>query len=129
MSNQKIILTKNAPQPVGPYSQAIEVNNMLFCSGQIPLDPKTGEIVGKTAAEQVVVVLDNLKAVLGEAGFGFRDIVKTTIFMTNLAEFSEVNKIYEAKLEGHKPARSTVQVAALPKGALIEIECIAIKNV
>lgn len=126
-ARHQIILTKDAPAPVGPYSQAIEANGMVFCSGQIPLDPKTGEMVGKTAAEQAVQVLDNMKAVLIASGCTFKDVVKTTIFLTDLAAFAEVNAVYDKKMEGHKPARSTIQISALPKGALVEIECIAVK--
>ena len=123
---QKEIRAQNAPAPVGPYSQAIEANGMVFCSGQIPLDAKTGKLVGQTAAEQTEQVIENMRAVLEAAGLALKHIVKTTIFLTDLSSFADVNAIYERKMEGHKPARSTIEVSALPKGALVEIECIAV---
>lgn len=125
--NQKIILTEKAPSPVGPYSQAIEVNGIVFCSGQIALDPASGQMVGKTPAEQTAKLMDNMKAVLETAGLKMTNIVKTSIFLIDMGAFVEVNKVYEEKLGGHKPARSTVAVSALPKGALVEIECIAVR--
>lgn len=121
------VRTDNAPAPVGPYSQAIEAGGMIFCSGQIPLDPATGQMVGKTAGEQTVQIIANMKAVLTAAGARLDQIVKTTIFLTNLGDFNEVNTVYEKLLGGHKPARSTIEVSKLPKGALVEIECIAIR--
>lgn len=123
----KEVRTNDAPAPVGPYSQAIDTGSIVFCSGQIPLDPKTGAMIGKTPAEQAEKIMDNIKAVLIASGLQWKNIAKTTIFMTDLAAFAEVNAVYERKLEGHKPARSTMQVSALPKGALVEIECIAVR--
>ena len=123
----KEIRTSNAPAPVGPYSQAIEVNGMVFCSGQIALDPVSGALVGETPAQQTEKLMDNMRAVLETAGLGMGDIVKTTIFLLDMKAFAEVNAVYEKKLGGHKPARSTVAVSALPKGALVEIECVAVR--
>ncbi len=121
------IRTDNAPAPVGPYSQAIEANGLIFCSGQIPLDPASGQLIGKTAGEQTVQIIANMKAVLISAGVSLDQIVKTTIFLTNLGDFAEVNAVYEKLLGGHRPARSTVEVSKLPKGAIVEIECIAVR--
>jgi 2-iminobutanoate/2-iminopropanoate deaminase len=120
-----IIYTPNAPEPIGPYSQAVEFDGTLYCSGQIPVDPVTGEIP-ETAEDQTHLVLSNLRAVLKEAGAELEDVVKTTIFLTDLKLFASVNAIYgEYFDEATAPARSTVQVAALPKGVLIEIDAIA----
>jgi 2-iminobutanoate/2-iminopropanoate deaminase len=124
----KEIKTMKAPAPVGPYSQALEHNGMIFCSGQIALDPETGQMVGKTPAEQAEKLLSNLENVLKEAGLSFKNIIKTVIFLTDMAAFAEVNAVYEKRMNGHRPARSTVAAAALPKGALVEIECIAIRD-
>ncbi len=121
----KFIESKSAPAPVGPYSQAIAAGGFLFCSGQIPLDPKTGAMVGETAEAQVEQVLKNMHAVLQAAGLGMSNVVKTVIFLQNMNDFAAVNKVYERHFGDHKPARSTVEVAKLPKGALVEIECIA----
>ena len=123
----KEIRTANAPAPVGPYSQAIEANGMLFCSGQIALDASTGQMVGETPAAQTEKLMENIRAVLEASGLGLNHIVKTTIFLTDIKAFTEVNEVYEKKLNGHKPARSTVGVSALPKGGLVEIECLAIR--
>ncbi len=124
---KNIISTDTAPAAIGPYSQAVEVNGTIYTSGQIPLDPLTGEMVGSTATEQVRQVLTNLQAVLKAAGVELDHVIKTTIFMTNLAEFANVNAVYAEYFPSNPPARSTVQVAALPKGALVEIEAIAVK--
>ena len=124
---KNIISTDTAPAAIGLYSQAVEVNGTIYTSGQIPLDPLTGEMVGSTATEQVRQVLTNLQAVLKAAGVGLDHVVKTTMFMTNLAEFANVNAVYAEYFPSNPPARSTVQVAALPKGALVEIEAIALK--
>jgi 2-iminobutanoate/2-iminopropanoate deaminase len=117
--------TKEAPAAVGPYSQAQRFGDFLFLSGQIPLHPDTGQIVGSTAAEQTVQVMKNLEAVLLAGGSRLDLLLKTTIFLTNLAAFAEVNTAYADALGDHRPARATVQVAALPKGALVEIEGVA----
>src|SRR5690606_6207327 len=107
----KIINTKNAPAAIGPYSQAIKNNNMLFSSGQIPINPNTGEIVGPGIEEQTSQVLANIKAIIDEAGFSLSNIVKTTIYLQDLSHFNIVNKIYEDFLAPHKPARTTVEVS------------------
>lgn len=122
------IRTPDAPAPIGPYSQAVSAGGFVFLSGQIPLSPLTGEVVGSTAAEQVVQVLANLVAVLAAAGSHPAKVVKTTIFLTDLADFAAVNEAYGKVFgtEGPAPARSTVQVAALPKGVKVEIEAVAV---
>lgn len=117
----------SAPAPIGPYSQAIEAGPYVFLSGQIALDAASGQLVGSTPAEQTEKIMDNIRAVLIAAGAGLDQIVKTTIFLTDMKAFAEVNAVYERRLEGHRPARSTVAVSALPKGALVEIECVAFK--
>ena len=120
-----IIQTAAAPEPIGPYSQAVESNGTLYCSGQIPVDPATGDIP-ETIEAQTHLVLSNLRAVIEEAGAELKDVVKTTLFLTDLNTFATVNAIYgEYFDEKNAPARSTVQVAALPKGVLIEIDAIA----
>lgn len=122
MSNKKIISTTAAPAAIGPYSQAVQVGNFVFCSGQIPLDPMTMEIVAGDIEAQAVQVLENMKAVAKAAGAQLQDAVKLTIFLTDLADFSIVNEAMKCYFDAPYPARSTVQVAALPKGAQIEIE-------
>jgi 2-iminobutanoate/2-iminopropanoate deaminase len=124
MSHQAIE-TSGAPRAIGPYSQAIRAGELLFLSGQIPLDPATGELVGGGIDEQTRRVLDNLGAVLAAAGASFSDVVKTTIYLVDLAEFSAVNAIYASYFAAPAPARATLQVAALPRGARVEIEAIA----
>lgn len=123
----EVINTPEAPAAIGPYSQAIECrcSSFLFLSGQIPLDPKSGGLVGSDIREQTRQVLKNLDAILLAAGLARWNVVKTTIYLVNLQDFGTVNEIYSEYFGEHKPARSTVQVAALPKGALIEIEAIA----
>jgi 2-iminobutanoate/2-iminopropanoate deaminase len=123
---KKIISTNEAPGAIGPYSQAVRSGNFLFCSGQIPLDPKSGQIVPGDIAGQTRRVLDNIAAVLRAEGLTFDSVVKTTIFLTNLGDFQKLNEIYGSYFEQNPPARSTVQVAALPKGANVEIEVIAV---
>jgi 2-iminobutanoate/2-iminopropanoate deaminase len=125
---KKIISTSDAPAAIGPYSQAIRAGTMLFCSGQIPLDPKTGQIVSGGIDAQTKRVCDNITAVLKAEGLSFADIVKTTIFLTDLGDFQTVNEIYGKYFSENPPARSTVQVAALPKGAKVEIEAIAVAD-
>ncbi len=126
MSKLTVVQTDLAPPPVGPYSQAIKFNDeLLYCSGQIALDPKTGNMVGATAAEQAAQVMDNIEALLKAAGCEMHAIIKTTIFLLDMNDFASVNTVYETKLRGHKPARSTVAVAGLPKGGKVEIEVIA----
>ncbi|AOO64444.1 RidA family protein [Sulfurospirillum halorespirans] len=122
----KIVSTTNAPQAIGPYSQAIVVNDMVFTSGQIALKPDGTFLEGDVEA-QATQVLENLKAVLKEAGSGLKKVVKTTIFLANMDDFAKVNEVYGAFFKEHKPARSTVGVKTLPKNALVEIEAIAVK--
>jgi 2-iminobutanoate/2-iminopropanoate deaminase len=123
---RKIIHSDNAPAAIGPYVQANVTGDFLFTSGQIPLNPNTGEIVPGGIEAQAAQSLDNLKAIVGEAGLSMNDVVKTTVFLADIGDFAVVNGIYEQYFKGeHKPSRSAVQVAALPKGALIEIEAIA----
>src|ERR1041385_2161090 len=119
------VLSPNAPAPIGPYSQAIRTRDFLFCSGQIALDPATGEMNNATVEDETRQVLKNVHAVLAASGATFANVAKTTIFLTNMADFAAVNKIYEEMLGTSRPARSTIQVAALPKNARVEIECIA----
>ena len=121
----KQIFSDKAPGAVGPYCHAIVHNKMAFCSGQIPLDPDTMEIVGTTIEEQTARVMENIKIVLSEIGTSLDKIVKTTIFLDSMDDFMGMNKVYGEKLNGHKPARSTFEVGGLPKSALVEIECIA----
>ena len=122
---KKIISTNEAPAAIGPYSQGVRSGSFLFCSGQIPLDPKSGEIVPGDITAQTQRVLDNIAAVLRAEGLSFDHVVKTTIFLTNLGDFQRVNEIYGSYFKQDPPARSTVQVSALPKGANVEIEIIA----
>lgn len=125
---RKAISTEGAPKAIGPYSQAIEAGGFVFCSGQIPLDPATGEMVGgDDVRDQTRRVMENLGAVLTAAGSSFGRVVKTTIFLTDLADFAAVNEVYASFLGGASPpARATIQVAALPRGAKVEIEAIAL---
>jgi len=122
-----MIRTDNAPAPIGPYSQAVLAGNELFCSGQIAIDPATGEVTGTDAASQAEQVLKNLGAVLQAAGMHFSNVVKTTIYLIDMNDFAAVNAVYAKAFDASKPARSTVAVAALPKGALVEIDAIAKK--
>ena len=119
------VLSENAPAPIGPYSQAVRAGSELFCSGQIALDPASGQLVGEDAAAQARQALQNLGAVLQAGGMTYADVVKTTIFLIDMQDFAAVNDAYAASFEGAKPARSTVAVAALPKCARVEIEAIA----
>ncbi|MBQ3064188.1 MAG: RidA family protein [Clostridia bacterium] len=122
----KQIMTDKAPAAIGPYSQALDLGNMVFVSGQIPVDPATGKMAD-TVEEQAMQVLTNLKNVLAAAGCEMTQVVKTVVFLADLADFATVNSIYESFFEAPYPARSCVQVAAIPKGAKLEIECIAVK--
>lgn len=123
---RSVIATPAAPAAIGPYSQAIRAGNLVFTSGQIPLDPATGQMVTGDLAAETRRVLDNLAAVLSAAGVGFADVVKTTIFLTDMGDFAAVNALYAERFSGAPPARSTVQVARLPKDARVEIEMIAV---
>ena len=122
----KQIFTDKAPAAIGPYSQALDLGNMVFVSGQIPVDPATGNMPEGVEA-QAVQALTNLKSVLAAAGLGMERVVKTVVFLADLADFAVVNGIYEKFFSAPYPARSCVQVAAIPKGAKLEIECIAVK--
>ena len=117
----------NAPQAVGPYSPAVQAGATYFLSGQVGLHPENGTLVGSDITSQTKQVLANLKAVLTSLGLSFQNVAKTTIFLTDLANFQTVNAIYGEALGGHRPARSTIQVSALPLGAIVEIEMIAVK--
>jgi 2-iminobutanoate/2-iminopropanoate deaminase len=125
---KKIVSTKDAPAAVGPYSQAIRSGPILFCAGQIPLDPQTGQIVSDDIDAQTKRVLENVSAVLRAENLNFSHVVKTTIFLTDMGDFQTVNEIYATYFRDNPPARSTVQVSALPKGAKVEIEVIAMAN-
>jgi 2-iminobutanoate/2-iminopropanoate deaminase len=116
--------TKAAPA-VGPYNLAVRVGDLLFCAGQIPIDPATGQLVTGDIRAQTSRVLENIRLILEDAGLSFQNVVKTTVFMTNLADFATMNEVYARFITGDYPARSTVQVAALPRGAAVEIEVIA----
>ena len=123
--SKRIITTTSAPAAVGPYSQAVQSGDFLFCSGQIPLDPTTGEIVGADVTEQTTRVLENLKGLLESQKLTLNDVVKTTVFLTDLANFQAMNAVYSTYFTSDPPARSTIQVSALPKGASVEIEATA----
>lgn len=124
--NMKAVSTEKAPAAIGPYSQAIQAGNLLFCSGQIPLDPQTGELVQGEVKKQTEQVMSNIAAVLSASGCGFDKVVKTTIFLVDMADFAVVNEVYGCCFPDHKPARSTVAVKSLPRGAQVEIEVIAV---
>lgn len=117
-----------APKAIGPYSQAVVAGNMVFLSGQVPLDPNTGKIESTDIVDQTKQVMRNIEAVLASEALTFKNVVKTTIFLTDLSHFQKVNEVYEVALGSVKPARSTVQVAALPRGAQVEIEMLALKS-
>jgi 2-iminobutanoate/2-iminopropanoate deaminase len=123
---KKIINTTNAPAPIGPYNQAVLVNNTLYISGQVCIDPESGSLKQKDIQEETHQVMHNLKAILTEAGLSFSNVVKTSIFLTDMNRFSEVNEIYGKYFEGNFPARETVQVSALPKFVNVEISMIAV---
>ncbi|MES2458548.1 MAG: RidA family protein [Bacteroidota bacterium] len=123
----KIVNTTNAPAPIGPYSQAVIANGFLFLSGQVAINPVNGEVVLSSVAEETQQVMRNIKAVLLEAGYGFEDVVKTTIFLSDMTLFGEVNDIYGSYFESTFPARETVAVKGLPKGVNVEISMTAHK--
>lgn len=125
MNEKKVIQTNLAPQAIGPYSQAIQVGSMIFTSGQIPLN-KDGELVKGGIKEQTTQVIQNLQAVLEAAGCTLADVIKTTVFIKDMNEFGQINETYEEFFSQSKPARSTVEVARLPKDVRVEIECIAL---
>ncbi len=119
------ISSENAPGAIGPYSQAVKAGNLIFCSGQIPLDPQTGEFVSEDVAEQTRQVLKNLSAVLEAAETSLNNVVKTTVFLADMNDFAQMNEVYAEFFSENKPARATVQAARLPRDARVEIECIA----
>lgn len=125
---KKVIQTVQAPEPVGPYSQALEFEGTLYCSGQIPIVPETGDILKGSITEQIKQVMKNVGAVLKEAGYSFSDVVKTTIFLTDLNDFQRVNEVYATYFHPPFPTRSCVQVAALPKEVDVEVEVLARKS-
>ena len=124
---KKVIFTPQAPAAIGPYSQAIEANGILFLSGQVPINPATGEFVEGGITEQTTQVFENIKHVLAEAGLTTANIVKTTVFLADMSLFAEMNAVYAKYFDSDFPARSAVAVKALPKGALVEIESIAVR--
>lgn len=127
--NKSTIYTKNAPEPIGPYSQAVSISwdtqKILYTSGQVAIDPTTGEFKGGNIKEQTKLVMENLKAILSEAGSDLGKVIKTTVFIKDMNDFAAMNEIYSLYFGDSKPARSTVEVARLPKDALVEIEVIA----
>ena len=122
-----IIHTDNAPKAIGPYSQAIEANGMLFVSGQIPINPQTGELSNGTIQEQTKLVMDNIGAILKAAGYGYENIVKTTCLLADISDFADMNKVYAEYFKENPPARSAFAVKDLPKGARLEFEVMAAK--
>jgi 2-iminobutanoate/2-iminopropanoate deaminase len=122
----EIVSTENAPGAIGPYSQAIKANGMIFCSGQIPIDPATGEFVEGGVVEQTEQVFKNLIAVLEAGGTSLEGVVKTTVFLADMNDFGAMNEVYGRYFDTNKPARATVQAARLPRDARVEIECIAV---
>jgi 2-iminobutanoate/2-iminopropanoate deaminase len=125
MPDKTIIRPAASAPAVGPYNHAVRTGNLLFCAGQIPLDPATGSLVAGDVRAQTARVLENVKAILDDQGLRFENVVKTTVFLTNLADFAAMNEVYARYFHADFPARSTIQVAALPKGANVEIEVIA----
>ena len=125
MVTKTVIKPKNSPPALGPYNHAVRVGDLLFCAGQIPIDPATGNLVTGDIRSQTERVLQNVKAILDDQGLTFANVVKSTVFMTNLGDFGAMNEIYAQHFTENFPARSTVQVAALPKGATVEIEVVA----
>ena len=123
---KEVVSTEKAPGAIGPYSQAIKAGGMVFCSGQIPIDPSTGEFVSTDVSEQTEQVLKNLSEVLKAAGTSLDNVVKTTVFLADMSDFAEMNEVYGRYFDSNKPARATVQAARLPKDSLVEIDCIAV---
>ena len=124
---KKVISTSNAPAAIGPYSQAIQVGNMLFMSGQLGIDPSTGAFAEGGVTEQTIQSFKNMNAILTEAGYTMNDVVKTTVFLADMNDFASMNTVYASQFEGDFPARSAVAVKTLPKNGLVEIEVIAVK--
>ena len=125
--DKKIIETNQAPAPIGPYSQAVQAGNMLFISGQVPIDPATGQLNNASIADEATQVMHNLKAVLTTAGYGFEHVMKTTIFLSDMSLFTQVNEVYGSFFSGGYPARETVAVKGLPRNVNVEISMIAVK--
>ena len=125
--SKTVIYSANAPEPIGPYSQAIQVGNMLFMSGQIALQKSTGQVLNGNISEETSLVMKNIEEVLTAAGMNFTHVVKSTIFLKNMTHFSQVNEIYGKCFPAHPPARETVEVSRLPKDVNVEISCIAVK--
>jgi len=123
---KETVTTNNAPGAIGPYSQAIKAGGLVFCSGQIPIDPATGNFVSDVVAEQTEQVLKNLSEVLSAAGTSLDNVVKTTVFLADMEDFAEMNEVYGRFFTDNKPARATVQAARLPRDARVEIDCIAV---
>ena len=123
---KETVITNNAPGAIGPYSQAIKAGGLVFCSGQIPIDPATGNFVSDVVAEQTERVLKNLSEVLSAAGTSLDNVVKTTVFLADMEDFAEMNEVYGRFFTDNKPARATVQAARLPRDARVEIDCIAV---
>lgn len=127
MKTINTVATERAPKAIGPYSQAIVADGIVYTAGQVALDPQSGALVGETVGEQTDQVLKNLTAVLTAAGSSLGQVVKTTVFLADMADFAAMNEVYARHFGGHRPARSTVQAAGLPKGARVEIDAIAIR--
>ncbi len=125
---REVVTTSDAPEAIGPYSQAISADGLVFCSGQVPLDPGTGELISGSVGDQTRRCLESLRAVLGAAGAELRSVVKVTAYLTDMSDFAEFNDAYAAFFATEPPARATVGVAALPKGARVEVECIALSS-
>lgn len=125
---REVVYTRAAPKPIGPYSQAIKVGNTLFVSGQIPVDPETGELVGEGIVEQAVRVMENLRSILKAAGFSLEDVVWVLVFLKDLRLFNDFNSVYARYFKRSFPARTTVEVSELPRGALLEVTLIACKG-
>jgi 2-iminobutanoate/2-iminopropanoate deaminase len=121
------VSTDNAPKAIGPYSQAVIADNVVYTAGQVALDPTSGELVGTSVAEQTEQVLKNIAAVLAASGASLGQVVKTTVYLADMADFSAMNEVYARHFGGHRPARSTVQAAGLPKGARVEIDAVAVR--
>lgn len=126
--SKEIVFSKNAPEPIGPYSQGVKVGNVLYTSGQIALDPDSGDLINENITEETHAVMKNLDAVLAAAQFSFIDVVKCTIFIKNMDDFTAINEAYGQYFKSSPPARETVEVSRLPKNVNVEISCIAVKG-
>ncbi|MBI2830121.1 MAG: RidA family protein [Chloroflexi bacterium] len=126
MPTKRVVTAEGAPKAIGPYSQAIRAGDFLFLSGQIPLDPKTGNIVGDDIKAQTRQVLENIKTILSVAGASLTDVIKTTVFLKNMSDFTDMNLVYQEYFTIDPPARSTIEVARLPRNVLVEIEAVAV---